>query len=225
MISDLFAKGTIIRGRWSRSDDGRELLCLSDAVTRSKDYQPVENRFAVCPKWLVDLIDWISCLGSEEEWPSVIERVSAIHLHLSKLSPTVEYRVRALCVREAMRYTTLPDVLRACSGIASLNDRAAAGDIAADDEWEDSADAHASVETWAETVVGYAMADWASRNAVSIEGGDDDLMVEAALSWADEEMGAGVKAADRLTRQILSCLEASLAIIPPMPMSSNDAQG
>ncbi|HET6613233.1 MAG TPA: hypothetical protein VFG83_14650 [Kofleriaceae bacterium] len=51
------------------------------------------------------------------------------------LRPEVEYRIRALCVRHALRYAPEGDHVAACERVIDLCDRAAGGDSPASEEW------------------------------------------------------------------------------------------
>lgn len=118
-IADIAAEGRLIRGVWSKVDGrGRELLCLYTALAGGAEARPWECPAELCPRWLAHLIPWIDDAGSEAAWPRMVERFVAVAPKLGALAPAVEWRVRALILREAMRHAKDVDALDWCERAA-----------------------------------------------------------------------------------------------------------
>ena len=126
--------GTLIRGRWTGTDEqGRHLACLLAAMVPECGK---EQMASVCPaelmpQWLAQLTPWIDDAGSDAAWPGVVRRYAAVAARWHALSAEewrrLDYAVRALCVREAMRHTPDATVISVCGRAATLCEAAASG--------------------------------------------------------------------------------------------------
>ena len=128
-IETVMAEGRLIRHEWSGTDAaGRQLLCLYTAFADDPNARPHTCPATLCPAWLAHLLPWINDAGSVAAWPAMVARVARLAPKFSSLSPEVEWRVRALCVREAMRHTDDALVLAVCERIAQLCERRGRGE-------------------------------------------------------------------------------------------------
>jgi hypothetical protein len=201
-------EGKLIRKDWG---DGKERACLLVAMvpevgTGQFDACPA----GVMPEWLARITPWIDDAGSAEAWPGVIIRYAAVARRWSALSARdwelLDCRVRAICVREAIRHTTSERAIQVCREVIALLDRAAAGELVTKKEWNASATeaASASAEAasasaWAEA----AEAAWASAWAAA--GAGAGAAAAAAAAAAETEA-----AADRIIDAILSEIERTV---------------
>ncbi len=131
-IQQVLDEGRLIRRAWSREEDGRQLLCLYTALVGDPDARPHTCPASLCQQWLAHLLPWIDDNGTEERWLEVVARVATLALRFVELPPETEWRVRALIVREAMRYGGDPKGV--CSRVAELCDRKGRGEDVSDDE-------------------------------------------------------------------------------------------
>ena len=102
------AENRLIRQKWT---DGHDRACLLAALSpecgaaKSSDKCPAE----LMPPWLARITPWIDDAGSLEAWPGVVRRYAQLgrrwHVLTAEDWTRLDYRVRALCVREAMRHT------------------------------------------------------------------------------------------------------------------------
>lgn len=123
-IAQVLGEGRLIRDKWSDRDaEGRQLLCLYTALAGDPEARPASCPAALAPKWVAYLLPWLDDAPSPGAWREIVERVAAIAERLSLLTPECEWRVRALCVREAMRHTTKAAVLEVCERVAVLCER------------------------------------------------------------------------------------------------------
>jgi hypothetical protein len=194
-IQQVLDEGRLIRGAWSGEG---QLLCLYTAMTGDPDSRPKGCPASLCPQWLAYLLPWIDDEGSAEHWPAVVARVARLAPRFSELPPETEWRVRALCVREAMRHTDAPLVLAVCERIASSCESG----VRPSDELKDAArkvSATAMAAGAAEGVtVGVApssaasAAGWAvgAAAAVSSREKSADRLIDAILDEIDERLRA-----------------------------------
>jgi len=150
-------RNEVRRGQWR--------ACLLSQLSpeceqeESASYCPSE----VMPEWLASLTPWIDDSGTIEHWPEVVRRYASLAHRWHKLTPEqwtrLDYRVRAICVREAMRHTTSEAVLSVCDTVTALCDRAASGDMPSGEEW--AAAARAAAAAWA-AAARAAAAAWAA---------------------------------------------------------------
>lgn len=136
-LQTVLAEGRLIRHVWSRVEEGRQLLCLYTALVDDPEARPGDGMCpaSTCPQWLAHLLPWINDAGTEAAWRGHVERVAAIADRLGDLTPECEYRIRALCVREAMRHTSDTAVLAVCERVAALCESRGRGDEVASAEW------------------------------------------------------------------------------------------
>lgn len=140
-LADVVREGRLIRREWSRIEDGRQLLCLYTALLGDPHARPGDGSCptSTCPQWLAHLLPWMDDAGSVEHWPTVVERVVRLAPRFGGVSPACDWRVRALCVREAMRHTDDAAVLAVCERVAALCERRGRGEPAAEAEAREAA--------------------------------------------------------------------------------------
>jgi hypothetical protein len=217
--------GTLTRRAWRDTDaDGRERACLLAALAPECGYQESADVCPadVMPAWLAELTPWIDDAGSDAAWPGVVRRYAAVAARWHRLDAEtwrrLDYRVRALAVREAMRHTDHVDMLAACERVASLCERAAAGGEVGSKEWA----AARETVSWAaeEAAEAAGTAAWAASRETAEEAAAEaaEAAVRAAEVGAAEAAGteaeAAVRAAEawaeaaaRLIGQIFGALE------------------
>jgi hypothetical protein len=236
----------LIRREWVGKDaDGRELACL--LVALSPEAGNARDAGA-CPAsvlspWFAYLTPWIDDAGSKRAWEAMVARYVAIVERWHTLTPErdrcLEYAVRALAVREAMRHTSDASVLAVCERVATLCEGVAAGG-AIDAEAFTAEEAAASAEeaAWAggaaEKASAAKEAAWvkapSARAAVAAAAWATGVSARAwatatsaaaasaaeAASWTAAEAAASAAAswaaADRLTDAILGACERELGI-------------
>lgn len=93
----------------------------------------------VMPPWLAHLTPWIDDAGTIDHWPSVVRRYASLAHRWHALTPDqwhrLDYRVRAICVREAMAHTKNEKVIDVCGRVVELCDRVARGDEVPEQDW------------------------------------------------------------------------------------------
>jgi len=214
-------EGRLLRGQWTSTDAwGRALACwlaaLSSEVAADKDA-------SACPAsllwpWLAHLTVWLDDAGSEDTWPDRTRRYGAMLRSLARLTdeqreaigPLLDYRVRAACVREAMRYIDSGQALAACETVAVLCERAGRGERVSEKEWteaarESEAEASESAADASEAAV------WAARAAARAAACAARAAAEAAACAARAAARAAAEAADRLIDTILTTIETGIA--------------
>ena len=101
----------IARKAWSTEENGRQIACLLATISpeagRKKDAGACP--IALMRPWLAHLTVWLDDCGSDEAWWPRIQRYAAVIERVSKLDDAadrrLQYAIRALSVREAMRHT------------------------------------------------------------------------------------------------------------------------
>lgn len=185
-LNKAIEEGTLIRNAWTGTDEqGRHTACLLAAMVpecgecRSSGACPAE----VMPAWLATLTPWIDDAGSAEAWPAMVRRYAAVAARWHVLSSAdwlrVEYAVRALIVREAIRHTTEPAALAACERVAVLCEGVASGG-AVDDE-------------------AFRSARVAAAEAAGAAAAEADRIIDATLGVLE----AACSKAERLEEQVL----------------------
>ncbi len=134
-IETVLSEGRLIRKAWSRVEAGRQLLCLYTAMVDDPNGRPGTCPAALCPTWLAHLLPWMDDYGSEAAWPALAARVAKLAPGFGRLSPEVEWRVRAACVREAMTHTTNRKVIELCDTVITLCDRRGRAETVSDLEF------------------------------------------------------------------------------------------
>jgi hypothetical protein len=215
----------LIRNKWNDKDaDGRELACLLVALSPEcgKAEDPSACPASVIARWFAHLTPWLDDAGTQAAWEGMVTRYVAIVARWHELTPErdrcLEYAVRALCVREAMRHTSDASVLAVCERVATLCEGVAAGG-AIDAPAFAAAAARASwAAVAAEAAVAAAAAAaawvaWAAEADAAAVARASAWVWAAAAAWATS--AAGVRAAvsaDRLTGAILGACERELGI-------------
>jgi hypothetical protein len=194
-IEDFFNNGTLLRKGWG---DGKETACLLVAIAPEVGEGHYENCPAeVMPEWLARLTVWMDDSGSDEAWPAMVKRYAAVARRWHVLDETdwkqLDFRVRSLCVREAVHHTTDKKILAVCDTVIALCDRAGRGEFVSAEEWS----AGAAAAVWSAAGAARAAAGaatWAAAEAA-----------RAAAVWAAES--ATRAAVDKLTNAILNEIE------------------
>lgn len=137
----------------------------------------------VMPAWLAILTPKIDDECSLAHWPDVIRRYASLAHQWHVLTPAqwtrLDYRCRAIAVREAMRHTTEEPVIAACNGVLALLDRAGTGGEVSHEEW---AEAEARAARAARAEAAAAAAAW-------------DRMIDAWLDAIEQEIARSTVAA------------------------------
>lgn len=195
------AEGRLIRNAWTGTDSrGRKTACLLAALSpkvgaeQSTEACPAE----IMPQWFARLTPYIDDGGTETHWPEVVRRYASLarrwHVLDAEAWRRLDYRVRILCVTEAMRYTADKSVLRACCTVIALCGRAADGESVTEGEWQTARKKAARAAT------GVRAAASAARQAQA--NAAPTLVARAAASAA---------AWDRMIDAMLDVIEAAVA--------------
>jgi membrane protease subunit (stomatin/prohibitin family) len=208
---------TVKRGQWT--------ACLLSQL--SPEAEDANNAGAcpsdVMPAWLAYLTPWIDDSGTVEHWPDVVRRYASLARRWHALVPEqwhrLDYRVRAICVREATRHTTDQKVIETCAKVALLCDRVANGGDVTSKEWAVAAARAAGAAAWAaraaagtaearaaraeaEAAAGAGAAAWAARAAWA---------AKAARAEAGTAEAAGAAGADRIIDAVLDAIEQEVS--------------
>jgi hypothetical protein len=213
------AEGRLIRNKWVGTDaEGRATACLLAALAPecgaigSAASCPAE----VMPRWLAELTPWIDDSGSDAAWPGMVRRYAAVarrwHVLNASAWERASRRVRAACVREALRHVTRDGwgVRDACEAIAVELE----ANREPSDEQRSSAEAAEAAEAAARAALAAeaAAAALAARAALAAEAAEAAaLAVWAAAARAARAAARAALAADRLTDAILTVLEDECA--------------
>jgi hypothetical protein len=218
-LSKFIAEGRIIRKAWVGTDaQGRETACwlaaLSPTVGQTGDAGVCHA--AIMPSWLAYLVPWMDDSGSEEKWPDFLVRFACIMRRTPQLTQAqwsaLEFRCRAVIVREAMSYTRNKTVLAACAQVL--------GYLEAEKEDEprrQTARAAASAAAYttdaaADAVCAavYAAADAAANAAAYATVHTADAAAYAAANAAADAAANAARAADKMIDGILGAFENEL---------------
>ena len=207
-IEQVWREGRIIRGEWSREENGRQLLCLYTALAGDPEARPESCPASLCPRWLAHLLPNIDDYGSREKWPAVVERVVRLAPRFASLPPEVEWRVRALCVREAMRYTEDSAVLAICELVASLCERRGFRKIVSDADLAEAASA-AWESVWSLTWSASSESAASAERIASLTAGRAASVSAASAMSVGWELASSARAeaTDRLIDAILDEIE------------------
>lgn len=167
-------EGRLIRNKWVGEDaQGRETACLLAALSPevAKKQSPNHCPADIMPKWLAYLTTKIDDNGSLEKWPEVVNRFADLASRWHVLSDIewdrANFKVKKVCVLEAMKHTTDEKPLKACRDVVSALDREIAGDKLSDAEWSElrtnAAAAHAADAAAAHAAAAAAYAAYAAR--------------------------------------------------------------
>lgn len=195
------AEGRLLRGAWTRTDEhGRHLACLLVALAPECSAGDADACPAwLMPPWLAHLLPWLDDAGSEAAWPGQMARLIAVLPALLRrlaadpeAARRLDYAVRAIAVREAMRHTRDAAAIAACETVAALCETMASGGAVTEAQWavaaETAARAWARAAKAAETAA--AAAVWAAaRAAVRAAGAAADRMIGAILSAFERAVG------------------------------------
>jgi hypothetical protein len=247
-LDTLIAEGRLVRQEWAGHDaSGRETACLLAALSPEAGVKESAGACpaTVMPSWLAHLTPWIDDAGTLEHWPEVVRRYASLAHRWNVLSQEswtrLDYRVRAICVREAMRHTTDAGTLAACDTVGALCDRTAVGDTGEKDwatagaaaaaaksaAWSAaaaaksaawSAAAAAKSAAWSATAAAKSAAwsaTWAAAAAAAAAAWAARAAARAAeaaaAARAARAEAAATEAADRLIDAILDAIEAACA--------------
>lgn len=221
-LEQYLGAGLLLRRKWRDTGaDGRHRACALVAL-----YPEVgDGDYSACPAeeilpWLAHLIPWWDDSGTAEKWPGHMRRLAAIVRRMPALDAEtqnrLDYRCRAVAVREAMCHTADKRALGVCRNVLALLDRAWRGDIPTPDEWAAARAASVAVRaarapTWCGWAAaraaraaarGASAAVWAAVWAASAAT-SADTWVEAAVEPA--------AAADRIIEGQMAAIESALA--------------
>lgn len=142
-ILDLLQEKKLISCRWgwsAKNDSGETLFSLYTALTGDVDSRPKTCPENVAPRWVAHLIPRIDGCSSLGAWEGFVRRVAAMAPRLQRFSEfaassACDWRVRALCVREAARYASRPETRSICNSVADLCYMRGTGDSVSDDDF------------------------------------------------------------------------------------------
>ena len=195
-------EGRLTRKEWASQDDaGRATACLLAALVPEcgRDGSAAACPAELMPAWLAHLTPWIDDAGSEENWMETVFRFADLaaswHVLDTETWRRLEYRVKAVVVREAVRHTTNAGALSACETVIDLCDRAASGEAIPDTTWSAARSAARSAErsaTWSAA----RSAAWSAESAASA--------VDAANAAADRIIAGVLDAIETAIRKALA---------------------
>ena len=204
-------EGRLTRKEWASQDDaGRATACLLAALVPEcgRDGSAAACPAELMPAWLAHLTPWIDDAGSEENWMETVFRFADLaaswHVLDTETWRRLEYRVKAVVVREAVRHTTNAGALSACETVIDLCDRAASGEAIPDTTWSAARSAARSAErsaTWSAARSAESAA-WSAESAASSAAWN----AESAASAVD----AANAAADRIIAGVLDAIETAI---------------
>ncbi len=217
-------EGRLIRKQWTGTDaQGRETACLLAALSPevAKSYDPDKCPAHIMPQWLARLTPWIDDAGTEQHWPAVIRRYANLASRWHVLTPAqwsmLDYRCRAIAVREARQHTTAdPKVLAAIDGVLVLLDRASIGEPVSFDEWRRAAGAAAKAADAAARAADAAAraADAAARAAdAAARAADVAARAAEAAARAADAADAAAKAAAARSRRAFRAQQEARAVL------------
>lgn len=182
-LDTMIREGRVIRKAWS---EGQERACLLAALSpeAGQAQSALSCPADVIPPWLAYMTPSMDDNGTAEAWPAFVQRYATVVRRGAEALDTAgwrraEYRVRALCVREAMAHTDNADVLAACQTVVSLCDRVVSGDEPTACEWEA---ATAAAAAWA------AATAWAAAAARAAAAAAWDRISEGVLDAIEAEV-------------------------------------
>jgi hypothetical protein len=212
-LQTLRSEHRLIRNKWVGQDaDGQELACL--LVALSPEAGNARDAGA-CPAsvlspWFAYLTPWLDDAGTQAAWEGMVSRYVAIVERWHELTPErdrcLEYAVRALCVREAMRHTSDASVQAVCERVATLCEGVAAGGAIDAEAFAAAAAAMAAM-----AAAGVSSRAWAAATAAAAAEAARAARAARAAAWAASRT-ASRTAVDQLTDAILDACERELGI-------------
>ena len=143
-------EGRLVRRAWRATDaDGRELVCLLAALApQVLEYEdPADCPADVMPPWLAHLTPWIDDAGTQANWAEVVNRFANAstkwHILSDAAWQVLDWRCRAIAVREACAATRDQAVREACTGVLELLERAITGAEVPTEQWRNAREAAA----------------------------------------------------------------------------------
>ncbi len=219
-LDSLIADGRIIRGSWTGTDaHGRATACLLAALSPEAGQEKSPNACpaSVMPAWLAHLTPWLDDAPSNEVWAEVVCRYARVARRWHALSAEdwrrLDYRCRAIALREARSSSRNDRALSAIDSVLRLLDIAGSGLSVSDREWyaayaaAQAAREAAAAATWAtlaarEAEAAAGAATWAAREA--------EAAAATQAARAAAAAAATQAAADRIVAAILDELEAAI---------------
>ena len=202
-------QGTLIRKAWTGVDaQGRATACLLAAMSTrvAKDEDASSCPASIMPSWLAHLTPWFDDAPSDRAWPAVVMRYAALARRWSVLTrkdwQQLNYRCRALSVREAMRHTDDDEVLCVCEHVAVLCERASSGKKICEDTWATAQEATLTAVRRAAPWNVHSVAR-AAEYATQPE--------DTPTAVAEVAVAAQSAAADLFVHQILDAMEQAIA--------------
>jgi len=206
------AAGDVIRGEWTRTEDGRERACLLAAlapvcgVERTSSACPAE----VLPPWLAECVPWIDDAGTEGVWPEMIQTFADLLRDSAgapaELWPRLNLHWRRVAIAETMAHTANLTVLGVCAEVAALLDAELAGEQIDSEAWADAGMAACEARrpaTWAEAAAARSASCAAAAAAARAASC-------AAASATSATTPAAQSAADRITAEFFASWRAEL---------------
>ncbi len=219
--------GEVARGAWvAKDENGQEIVC--PLLLFAPECRDDDCGFASrCPAdqlwpWFSELVPWITDRGSAAKAASVLDRLGDLAERLDELTAQdgaeLDYGVRAIAVREAMRHTVDNVVLAVCERTALLCERAGRGEDVSRNEWDTAAalsalsardasnatsNARAAQGAWEATQAARYAARYAASAASDAAKGVKGIWEVAMYAWPVE---------DRIIDAIFSAFEARCAL-------------
>jgi len=208
--------GDVIRGEWTRTEDGRERACLlaslapACGVRKSAAACPAE----VLPAWFAECVPWIDDSGSEAAWGGMIRDFADLLRDSVDAQPELWARLhlrwRRGSLAEAMAHTDDLAALGVCAEVAAMLDAELAGESIDPVAWT-----AAEVTTVAAWPAASAAATWVAMSATSAATWSPQRAVRARTSADAAAAAAGARraaqaAADRITFEFFAAWRAEL---------------
>jgi len=139
------------------------------------------------PQWLAYLTAWLEGATSDSDamWKELVTRyvrlASRWHVLDAEDWRRLDYAVRAVCLKEAMRHTQDEKTLRVCKHVLDLCDQEAQGERVDAKTWSDAAWSADALESGALFVVSKAPFDVLAKRTMGV----------ASTAWAASSRGSG----------------------------------
>lgn len=209
LFEEKLRKKLVCRHAWTAiAADGLAMTCAlatmyPEALGDSQRGEPSRCPTAWTPEWLNYLIPWIDDAGSVAAWDATMaELVRVLRRSVVLTSQDwveLDYVVRAIAIREAMRHTTDRAMLAAYEGMVLLCAHAGSGGEVSQAEW----------------IAGQLASWWMGGRAWLEATASSWTWWWASMASGLARMRAAPQAADRLIADIFSAIEARCAMRQP----------
>jgi len=218
LLDSAVAADTVIRGEWTRTEDGRERACLLASLS---PVCGVERTSMACPAsvlpgWFAECVPWLDDCGSEAAWPEMIRTFADLLRDSVDAEPALWERLnlhwRRGALAETMAHTYDLAALGICAEVAAMLDAELAGEQIDSEAWES-----ARGDAWAAPAP--ATAAWAAAASTSTWAAADAASWAARATPTRARAGAGPVrlAADRITFEFFAAWRAELDAQAPAP--------